>query len=782
MNAGVNELYISRDRHYEIKEVKATDIDINNRNSAHSLLVSQIDENSVVLDLGCSYGHLGKWLVKNKNCTVYGIEIDRIVVDQVRSEAFYNAIFEIDLDFFEKNPKEFERFKNLDIEFDYMIYADVLEHLKDPTTALATMLDKLKEAGKILISIPNIANIDITLKMIEGRFNYSQVGILDSTHLRFFTKTSFMEWIQSINSNILKEYSLDIGLIGSTETLSEFANYVKTNYPDTYNILIDAMGEDANVLQYVFMLTKNKRDLKDRFDNKSFETETKHIQLIEERLHELTWALECASRILKKKHKASSRHLKKLSASEKMIVNLEKKLKEKDDVLQELLSLSYQITPMDINVRPPIITDRISVIIPVRNGGEQLRSLLGIIRTQRKVQDVEIIIIDSGSTDNSVSIAKEFKAKVVSISQSEFNHGRTRNLGASESSGDYLVFTVQDAIPINNYWLYNMICPFIEYPELAALTSKQFVKLEADLFSLWMAENMTELLDFKKDSIYSFSGVLDGIDWRFIDSTIKRRVTFLDNVSSCIRGHILKEFQFSPLINAEDIDFGVKLFKSRKPMGYLTSTGVSHWHERGPDHVFKRHYMGTKSDVYILKNDLLFFFDNNNVTWESLIANIAGTYDLLCNSIAGLGDIDSEPVKAIRSFINALKQNIDLPIERLEQDLKKRKVQGVEGIELLLRDITGNTAFSLEQKYNFRESFLIQNFMKRFQDFTDYLYCKHTTLAGREKDFVSCIYKIFAVTAGESLGAYYLEAEALNRLTPDLKRIDRLLGKGVCYY
>ncbi len=782
MNAGVNELYISRDRHYEIKEVKATDIDINNRNSAHSLLVSQIDENSVVLDLGCSYGHLGKWLVKNKNCTVYGIEIDEIVVDQVRSEAFYNDIFEIDLDFFEKNPKEFERFKNLDIQFDYIIYADVLEHLKDPTTALATMMEKLKESGKILISIPNIANIDVTLNMIEGRFNYSQVGILDSTHLRFFTKTSFVEWIQSINSNILKVCSLDIELIGSTETLSEFAGYVKTKYPDTYNILVDAMGEDARALQYVFMLTKNKRDLKDHIENRYFETETKHIQLIDERLHELNWALECASRILKKKHKASSRHLRRLLASEKMVVNLEKKLKEKDDVLQKLLSHAYQIEPMNIKVRSPVITDRISVIIPVQNGGEQLESLLGMIRTQRKVQDVEIVIIDSGSTDNSLSIAEEFKARVIRIPQSEFNHGKTRNFGASEASGEYLVFTVQDAKPINNYWLYNMVCPFIEYPDLAALTSKQFVKPEADLFSLWMAQNMTDLLGFKQDSIYSFSGVLDGFDWRFLDSTIKRKVTFLDNVSSCIRGHILKEFQFSPLINAEDIDFGVRLFKNSKPMGYLTSTGVTHWHERGPDYVFKRHYMGTKSDVYILKNDLLYFFDNNSITWENLIANIAGTYELISNSIAGLGDIDSEPVRAIRSFVNVLKQNMSLSFESLEQEPKDEKIQDVEGMELLLGEITGNTDFSLEQKCNFTESFLIQNFIKRFQDFTDYLYRKHATLAGREMDFVSCIYKIFAVTAGEALGAYYLEAETLNRLTPELERIDRLLGKGVCYF
>ncbi len=781
MNPSINKLYLSRDRHYEIEEVKAADIDINNSNSAHSLIVGQVDDNSIVLDVGCSYGYLGEWLVKNKNCTVYGIEIDRFAVDKVRYEGFYKDIFEIDLDYFEKNPGEFERFRNLDIQFDYIICADVLEHLKDPTTALTTVLEKLKEAGKVLISIPNIANIDVALNLIEGKFNYSQVGILDSTHLRFFTKTSFIEWIETINSSILKGYSLKIDLVGSTKTLSEFAGYVKSRYPDTYNILANAMGEDANVLQYIFMLTKNKLYREDNSDNKSLETEPKHIQLIEERLHELAWALECASRIFKKKYEASSRHLKKLLASERIVDNLNKKLKEKDDVLQKLLSTTYQIRPIDIKRRPQIITDRISVIIPVKNGGEQLRLLLEMIRAQRKVQDIEIIVIDSESTDNSVSVAKEFGCRVISIAQREFNHGETRNLGAAEASGDYLVFTVQDALPINKYWLYNMICPFIEYPELAALSSKQFVKPEADLFSLWMAENITDLLGFKNDSIYSLTDVFDGIDLRYFDSTTKRRLTFFDNVSSCIRRNIFEDIQFSPLINAEDIDFGMKLFKKKKPMGYLISTGVYHWHERGADYVLKRHYIGTKASVYILKNNLPYFFNTNNLNWESLATNIAGTYKLISISIAGTEKIAPEPLRAIRTFINALQKNIDVPITKLENTFKKRMIHRDDELEKLLKEVIGDRFFALG-KYNVKENFLIQDFMNRFQNFTDYLYRKHHTLDGREKDFISSVFKIFAITAGEALGSYYIEAETLNRLSHDLKKIDHLLAKGVCYY
>ena len=778
MNTETNKLHISGGRHYEIKEVKAADIDINNRNSAHSLLVGLIGDDSVVLDVGCSYGYLGEWLVKNKNCTVCGIEVDRIAAHRVRSEEFYRDVFEIDLDYCEKNPGEFKRFKNLDIQFDYIICADVIEHLKDPTTVLAVVSEKLKEAGKILISIPNIANIDVALNLIEGRFNYSQVGILDSTHLRFFTKSSFMEWMQSINSSILKEYSFDVGLAGSTKTLSEFAGYVKTNYPDTYNILTNTMGEDADVLQYIFVLTKNKRRPEDNSGNKSFETEPKHLQHIEERLHELTWALECASRIFKKKQETSSGYLRKLLASERTAAELEEKLKEKDAILQKLLGLACRITPVDIKRRPPIIAEKISVIIPVKNGGEQLSALLGMIRSQRKVQDVEIIVIDSESTDNSVPIAKDFGARVIRIPQREFNHGRTRNLGVAESSGDYLVFTVQDAIPINNYWFYNMICPFIEYPELAALSCKQFIKPEADLFSLWMN---SQIPPFDRDVIYSLSGDLKGIDWRFFDSATKRRLTFFDNVSSCIRRGVLKEIEFSSLINAEDIDFGIKLLETRRPIGYLTSTGVYHWHERGADYVFKRHYIGTKANIYILKNNLPRFFGNNNLDWECLTANIAGMYNLINISIADLAGIDSGLVAAIRTFINNLKRNIDFSPEKID-GMKESRIQGDNGLDALLRQVIGDNVFTPEQLYNFKQNFLIQDFMNNIGQFTEHICGKHQTLKGREKDLVACIYRIFSITAGEAVGAYYIEAETLNRLSPDLRRMDRLLGRGVCYF
>ena len=501
-----------------------------------------------------------------------------------------------------------------------------------------------------------------------------------------------------------------------------------------------------------------------------------------ERIKELEWALECASRIIVKKQESCSRQLRKLLAAEGAVQDLKRQVAEKDDILRKIVGFSCQIRGMNgRSSRPQTISSKVSVVIPVKNGGEQLSQLLGVIRSQKKVEDVEIIVLDSESMDNSVQIAGEFGAKVITIPQSEFNHGRTRNIGAAEASGDYIVFTVQDATPVSNYWLYNMICPFVGYPELAALSTRQFTRPEADLFSLWANDIMTKSLGFEGDTIYSLSENAGDIDWRLFDNVTKRRLTFFDNVSSCVRRDVFAKTQFSPLINAEDIDFGVKLLEKRMPIGYLTSTGVYHWHEKGADDVFKRNYIGTKAQIYTLKNDLPHFFDTNDISWQDLMESCTGLYDLINVSIAESGGVASDPLTAIKSFINLFQKNMELSPDRIEMKMKKTKVSEHDGLGSLIKQLTKDMAFTPERRYNFKKNLFISTFMTHFKEFAEYLYNNQRTLKDREKEFVSSIYKIFAMAAGNGTGLYHIELEASKRLTPELKIIDRLLGKGVCY-
>jgi glycosyltransferase involved in cell wall biosynthesis len=104
----------------------------------------------------------------------------------------------------------------------------------------------------------------------------------------------------------------------------------------------------------------------------------------------------------------------------------------------------------------------ISVVIPVKDGGDELARCLAAIRDQSIDDAIEIVVVDSGSRDDSVAIARAAGATVYEISPAEFNHGSARNLGASRSSGETIVFVSQDACPVGRDWLALLTAPLKE--------------------------------------------------------------------------------------------------------------------------------------------------------------------------------------------------------------------------------------------------------------------------------------------------------------------------------
>jgi len=84
----------------------------------------------------------------------------------------------------------------------------------------------------------------------------------------------------------------------------------------------------------------------------------------------------------------------------------------------------------------------ISVVIPVKNGGKTIKECLDGIFTQSLAHMVEVILIDSGSTDNTLDIARKYPVQITRIHPSAYNHGETRNLGAEIAKGEFIVYTV----------------------------------------------------------------------------------------------------------------------------------------------------------------------------------------------------------------------------------------------------------------------------------------------------------------------------------------------------
>ena len=157
-----------------------------NPNGEDSLakIARQITPGTVVLDVGCAVGELGRYLTEQKHCVVDGIEANPDAAAMARS--FNRQVWEADLE--TASLVELEE----EFRYQYIVCADVLEHLRDPGKVLQRLKDLLTPDGKILISIPNIGHIGIFLELLSGDFRYREEGLLDRTHLRFFTRRSFL--------------------------------------------------------------------------------------------------------------------------------------------------------------------------------------------------------------------------------------------------------------------------------------------------------------------------------------------------------------------------------------------------------------------------------------------------------------------------------------------------------------------------------------------------------------------------------------------------------------
>jgi len=111
----------------------------------------------------------------------------------------------------------------------------------------------------------------------------------------------------------------------------------------------------------------------------------------------------------------------------------------------------------------------VSIVIPTLNGGAGLEEALAAIRKQRTRRSYEILCVDSGSAPSDLAAMERHGAKVIGIRKSEFNHGLTRDLGASHARGRVVVFINQDAVPATEDWLENITAPLFETPGCAAV-------------------------------------------------------------------------------------------------------------------------------------------------------------------------------------------------------------------------------------------------------------------------------------------------------------------------
>jgi SAM-dependent methyltransferase len=153
--------------------------------STHSRIVELVPRGARVLEFGCATGYMSRVLKERLGCSVTGIEIDP---EAARSaEAHCQRVIVGDAE-----ELHFEELFG-DERFDVVLFADVLEHLKDPAAVLLRVRPFVAEGGAVVASIPNVAHGSVRLALLAGQFQYRERGLLDASHVRFFTRDSVQD-------------------------------------------------------------------------------------------------------------------------------------------------------------------------------------------------------------------------------------------------------------------------------------------------------------------------------------------------------------------------------------------------------------------------------------------------------------------------------------------------------------------------------------------------------------------------------------------------------------
>lgn len=167
-----------------------------------------------MLEVGCAHGRMTKYLKEQLNCQIDTIE--RSMVDNKYSRLHIVGNHKGNIE-----GKSWKYHLNAygvhnKIIYDYIIFADVLEHLKNPKKALLSTLKYLNPKGQVWISIPNIAHNAVIIDLLQNKFIYRDVGLLDHTHLKFFTEQSLEKLVDDCGLKIIYKENL-INVVNCTE-------------------------------------------------------------------------------------------------------------------------------------------------------------------------------------------------------------------------------------------------------------------------------------------------------------------------------------------------------------------------------------------------------------------------------------------------------------------------------------------------------------------------------------------------------------------------------------
>lgn len=208
---------------------------------------------------------------------------------------------------------------------------------------------------------------------------------------------------------------------------------------------------------------------------------------------------------------------------------------------------------------------RISLVIRCYNEEQHIGKLLAGI-SQQTVRDVEIIIVDSGSTDATLAIASRYPVKIIQIAPADFTFGRALNIGCEAAAGDYIVLASAHVYPLYRDWLEKLVANFTD-DRIALVYGKQ---------------------RGNEQSRYSEQRIFE--KW-FPDSSVNfQSHPFCNNANAAIRRSVWQSIPYDEnLTGLEDLDWARKVLMAGYRVSYCAEAEIIHLHEETPSRVFNRY-------------------------------------------------------------------------------------------------------------------------------------------------------------------------------------------------
>lgn len=339
------------------------EISLEDVNSAHSLAILEVAPGSSVLDIGAADGSVARGLLE-RGCRIVGVEADpaaAAAAGQVCERMVAADVETVDL------ASELDQ-----QQFDFVLLLDVLEHLRDPLRILKVAADRLRSDGRLILSVPNVTHAALRLQLLAGRFQYTETGLLDRTHLHLFDRPALERLIEQAGLRVLDRMRVTAGLTETEIPIDRGAFPAET-------VELAMAGPDAETYQFVYVVTAEPQghdssrqpSLGETLQQRALEADQMrseaegHGRALEARIAELASAQQASA--------------EREAVAREHIAKVERELELRSNELERLRE-EIQCAQMNIEVKDAQLVHLQSELAPMRHRLDRLEEVLGYTR------------------------------------------------------------------------------------------------------------------------------------------------------------------------------------------------------------------------------------------------------------------------------------------------------------------------------------------------------------------------------------------------------------------